>query len=66
MIDRMFTLTDAMGVYRPSTMIDFVDGQPMEVEEMFGEPLRRAQVLGVDTPHIALLTALLRRLNRKA
>lgn len=64
MIDRMFTLTDAMGAYRPSTMIDFVDGQPMEVEEMFGEPLRRAQALGVETPHIALLTALMRRLDR--
>jgi 2-dehydropantoate 2-reductase len=64
MITRMFALTDAMGVYRPSTMIDFVEGRAMEVEEMFGEPLRRAQALGVDTPHIALLTALMRRLNQ--
>jgi 2-dehydropantoate 2-reductase len=64
MITRMFALTDAMGVYRPSTMIDFVEGRSMEVEEMFGEPLRRAQALGVDTPHIALLTALMRRLNQ--
>jgi 2-dehydropantoate 2-reductase len=64
MIDRMFSLTDAMGAYRPSTMIDFVDGQPMEVEEMFVEPLRRARALGVDTPHIALLTGLMDRLNR--
>lgn len=63
-LDRMLTLTDAMGVYRPSTMIDYVEGRPMEVEEIFGEPLRRARALGVDTPHIALLTALMRRLNR--
>ena len=64
MIARMFGLTDPMGVYRPSTLTDFLEGRPMEVEEMFGEPLRRAQELGVDTPHIALLTGLMRRLNR--
>ncbi len=64
MITRMFAMTDAMGAYRPSTMIDFVEGRAMEVEEMFGEPLRRAQALGVATPQIALLTALMRRLDR--
>ena len=62
-IDRMFGLTDTMGVYRPSTMIDFVEGRPMEIEAIFGEPLRRAQLLGVDTPQLALLTALLHTLN---
>ena len=62
-IERMFGLTDTMGAYRPSTMIDFVEGRPMEVEAMFGEPLRRAQSLGVDTPQLALLTALLHALN---
>jgi 2-dehydropantoate 2-reductase len=62
----MITLTDAMAVYRPSTMIDFVEGRPMEVEAIFGEPLRRAQALGVATPHIALLTAQMRSLDRIA
>jgi 2-dehydropantoate 2-reductase len=62
-VDRMFALTDTMGDYRPSTMIDFVEGRPMEVEAMFGEPLRRAQSLGVATPQLALLTALMRALN---
>ncbi len=65
MIERMFGLTDAMGAYRPSTMIDFVEGRAMEVEEMFAEPLRRARALGVDTPHIALLTALMRSLDQR-
>ncbi len=60
---RMFELTDTMGEYRPSTMIDFVEGRTMEVEAMFGEPLRRAQSLGVATPQLALLTALMRALN---
>jgi len=62
-VDRMFKLTDTMGAYRSSTMIDFVEGKAMEVEAMFGEPLRRAQSLGVTTPQLALLTALMRALN---
>jgi len=64
-IDLMFVSTDTMGVYRPSTMIDFVEGKAMEIEAMFGEPLRRAQLLGVDTPQLALLTAVLHSLNAK-
>ncbi len=62
----MIALTDAMAVYRPSTMIDFIEGRAMEVEAIFGEPLRRAQALGVATPHIALLTAQMRSLDRIA
>ncbi|MBI4214238.1 MAG: 2-dehydropantoate 2-reductase [Chloroflexi bacterium] len=55
-ISRMFELTDAMGAYRPSTLIDFTEGRPMEVDAMFAEPLRRAQALGVDAPRLTLLT----------
>ena len=62
----MFTLTDAMGGYRPSTMIDFVEGRAMEVEAIFGAPLERARSLGVATPYLALLTAQLRALDRRA
>ena len=62
-IQRYFTNTDAMGAYRPSTMIDFVDGRSMEVEAIYAEPLRRARALGVDVPRLELLTAVLRALN---
>jgi 2-dehydropantoate 2-reductase len=62
-VERMFTLTDAMGAYRPSTMIDFVEGRPMEVEAIFGEPLRRARALGVGTPYLALLAAQMRAVD---
>ncbi|MEE9278471.1 MAG: 2-dehydropantoate 2-reductase [Dehalococcoidia bacterium] len=64
-VARMFDLTDKMEPYRPSTMIDFAEGRSMEVEAIFGEPLRRAEDLGVDVPHLRLLTALLRALNRE-
>ncbi len=64
-VDEMMTMTDAMEAYRPSTMIDFVEGQPMEVDAIFEAPLARAQQLGVPTPLIALMTAQLRALDRE-
>jgi 2-dehydropantoate 2-reductase len=63
MIDSMFTRTSAMGAYRPSTMIDYVEGKAMEIEAMFAEPLRRAGSLGLCVPCLTLLTALLSSLN---
>lgn len=62
-IEAMLTATDAMAVYRPSTMIDYVEGRTLEVEAIFGEPLRRARALGVPAPHLELLTALMRALD---
>jgi 2-dehydropantoate 2-reductase len=62
-IERMFALTATMGPYRPSTMIDFVEGRPVEVDAIFHEPLRRARALGVDVPVIETLTALVGALN---
>jgi len=56
-IPAMLTATEAMAAYRPSTMIDFVEGRPLEVNAIFGEPLRRAQALGVDVPYMTLITA---------
>jgi 2-dehydropantoate 2-reductase len=66
MAENMISLTDAMAGYRSSTMIDFVEGRPMEVEAIFGAPLRRAQELGVETPLIAMLTGLVRALDPPA
>ena len=63
MVESMFTRTSTMGAYRPSTMIDYVEGKAMEIEAMFGEPLRRAESLGIPVPYLTLLTALLRSLN---
>ncbi|MDE2639027.1 MAG: 2-dehydropantoate 2-reductase [Chloroflexota bacterium] len=63
-VETMFALTDNMGPYRPSTMIDYVEGRQMEVPAIFGAPLARAQELGVETPHLATLTALLQQYAR--
>ena len=62
-ITRMFTLTDVMGPYRPSTLIDFVEGRAIEVDAIFAEPARRARALGVPTPRLEQLTALLAALD---
>ena len=63
MIDSMFSRTSTMGAYRPSTMIDYVEGKAMEIEYMFAEPLRRAESLGLQVPRLTLLAALLNSLN---
>ncbi|MBC8039303.1 MAG: 2-dehydropantoate 2-reductase [Opitutaceae bacterium] len=55
--------TRPMGPYKPSTMIDFVDGKPLEVEPIWGEPLRRARAKGVSTPRLEALYARLRELS---
>ena len=62
-IATMLAMTETMEVYRPSTMIDFVEGRPLEVDAIFAEPLRRAQSLGLDVPRLGLLTALVRALD---
>ena len=41
--------------YQPSTLIDFMEGRPLELEPIWGEPLRRARTAGVATPHLAAL-----------
>ena len=49
-LDRQFELTEPMGAYKPSSLIDFLAGKPVEVEAIFGEPLRHGQVRGVAMP----------------
>lgn len=47
--------TRPMGDYRPSSMIDFVEGREVEVEPIWAEPLRRAESAGVAMPHLRKL-----------
>jgi len=57
-IPRMFALTETMGDYRTSMVIDFVMGRPLESEAILGNPVRRATALGVEAPTMATLYAL--------
>jgi 2-dehydropantoate 2-reductase len=47
--------TKTMGAYKPSTLIDYVAGRPLEIEAIWGEPLRRARAVGVPAPQLEKL-----------
>lgn len=57
-----FDVTPPMGAYPPSSLVDFLAGREVEVDAIWGEPLRRAQAVGVNLPKLAALHAELRRL----
>lgn len=54
-IDGQFTVTENMGAYKPSSLIDYMDQKPVELESIWGEPLRRGQALGAQMPELAKL-----------
>jgi len=53
--DYQISRTPAMGPYRPSSMIDYVEGRPVEVEAIWGEPVRQALAAGASIPRMAAL-----------
>lgn len=53
--DKQVELTKPMGPYRPSSLIDYLDGREVEVESIWGEPLRTAERLGVSAPELERL-----------
>ena len=54
-VERMLEYTDKMKPYRTSMKIDFDEHRPMEVEAIFGYPLRAAQQAGAKSPLIGTL-----------
>jgi 2-dehydropantoate 2-reductase len=64
LIDQQIEHTRPMGPYRPSSLIDYLARKDVEVESIWGEPLRRAQAAGAAVPRMALLYALLLRLTK--
>lgn len=57
--------TESMGAYKPSTLIDFQAGRPLEIEPIWGEPLRRAAVAGALTPRLQELYEKLKAIDSK-
>jgi 2-dehydropantoate 2-reductase len=64
-IDEQIGRTLTMGAYKPSTVLDFERGQPLELQSMFAEPLRLARSAGADTPRLAALVRVLSILDSK-
>jgi 2-dehydropantoate 2-reductase len=61
-VEDQIARTRPMGAYRPSSLIDYVEGRDVEVESIWGEALRRAQAAGAKVPH---LEALYRRIRER-
>ena len=58
-IDRSY----AMKRYKPSSMIDWQEGRPVEVEAIWGEPWRQGVAAGALMPRVEMLYHLLRRIT---
>lgn len=54
-VDLQFERTAQMGAYRPSSLIDFEEGRDLEIEEIWGEPVRRAKSVGAAVPRMEML-----------
>ncbi len=63
--DKQIERTRTMGAYKASTLLDFEQERPLELESLFVEPLRQAQQAGVSTPRLAALSAVLQQLDRR-
>jgi 2-dehydropantoate 2-reductase len=64
-IQLMLDYTLKMKPYRTSMKIDYDERRPLEVETIFGNPLRTAHNVGTELPQIAMLYQQLQFLNAK-
>ena len=60
-IQSQIDVTPGMGAYQPSSLVDFLAGREVEVEAIWGEPLRLAQAAGMPMPRLAALYQTLRQ-----
>jgi 2-dehydropantoate 2-reductase len=60
-IEQQFSFTPTLGAYKPSSLLDWEAGRAVEVEAIWGEPLRRAQAAGAEMPRLARLYARIRQ-----
>ena len=63
---RYLTQTAGMGAYRPSTVIDYNEGRPLEVGAIFQQPVERAGELGVTCPMMSTTASLIGKLSRSS
>lgn len=55
LIDDMIERTRTMTRYRPSSLIDFQEGREVELEPIWGEPVRLAKAAGLPMLHVSEL-----------
>jgi 2-dehydropantoate 2-reductase len=56
--------TETMGAYKPSTLLDFEAGKPLEIEAIWGEALRRAIAAQAPTPRLEVIYSLLKSVDQ--
>ncbi len=56
---QMISFTENMDHYRPSMMIDREEGRALELEAIYGIPLKQAEAAGVSMPKVEMLYSLL-------
>jgi|TARA_B110000438_G_scaffold299474_1_gene349699 2-dehydropantoate 2-reductase len=61
--EKQIGFTDKLGAYPPSSLVDWRAKRPIEVEAIWGEPLRQGASVGVEMPHLQTLHAILEGLN---
>jgi 2-dehydropantoate 2-reductase len=61
--EKQIERTETMGAYKPSTLLDFEAGKPLEIEAIWGEPLRRALAAGASAPRLEIIYSLLKSLD---
>jgi len=64
-LDAMMRNTDKMVAYKPSMMLDHEQRRPLEIEAIYGNPIRAARDAGVDLPRMAELYDRLRAIDEK-
>ena len=57
--------TKGLGAYKPSTLIDFEAGRPLEIEAIWGEPLRQAAAAGAQMPELRRLYDQLKEIDSR-
>lgn len=56
-LQQQFAVTPPMGAYQPSSLVDYLAGREVEIEAIWGEPLRRARASGAEVPELSRLYA---------
>lgn len=62
-LDAIMKFTDSLAPYKPSMMLDAIHKRDMELEGIYGEPIRTAKKLGVEMPRSETLYRELQFLN---
>jgi 2-dehydropantoate 2-reductase len=63
-VKNTMALSDKIGAYKTSTMIDLTERRAMEVKHLFRIPLDRANRLGVPAPHLETIVAQIEAFQR--